>query len=354
LTLRILKAFVDLLILKKQPLRYVDINIGLACNLRCAHCFAENFKFPGALDLSPEEWRSVFEQLLDLGCIALAFTGGEPLAYLDRLLHLISLAKPDRSLLIVCSNGTLLTPAIAKQLKDAGLDIIQLSLDSGIAEEHDAFRGASGVYAKTIAAVDIAQQAGLRVAVVPTVSHQNLHTEGFRKLIEWTKEKDILVNLAMAAPVGNWHENEACRLTPQDIEDLDKLVESTPHVRRDFETNYWWQGCGAGTEKLYFTPFGDVLPCPFMHISFGNVRESSVAAIRNKMLANRFLAGYYPRCLTAEDAEFMDNFLPRELLQGHKLPTAEEVFSADAHLEPSEPGRLDCRTEPDPCSHGPD
>lgn len=106
-------------------------------------------------------------------------------------------------------------------------------------------------------------------------------------------------------------------------------------MRRDFETNYWTQGCGAATEKLYVSPFGDVLACPYMHISFGNVREASLAKIRERMLENPFLTGFHPRCLTAEDREFIDNYLPREFLQDRPLPRAETVFAGVARARPA-------------------
>ncbi|KAF0242087.1 MAG: radical SAM [Planctomycetota bacterium] len=186
----------------------------------------------------------------------------------------------------------------------------------------------AGAFAATQRSFDIAREAGLLVAAVPTVSHRNLRTEGFRALVEWARREDILVNLSMASPVGNWAGNEDCLLTPDDLAFLNDLVARTPHVRRDFETNFWQLGCGAATEKLYFTPFGDVVPCPYMHISFGNVRQTPVREIREKMLANRFLRGFAPACLVAEPGEFLDRYLPKELLQDRPLPTAEEVFRA--------------------------
>ncbi len=322
---RITRAYLDLFSMRRHPLRYVDVNVGLACNLRCEHCFAENFQHREAAELTNEEWRSVVEQAMDLGAIALGFTGGEPLAY-SRLLDLIRLSHPEEMLIVVCTNGTLLTPEKARELRAAGVDIVQMSLDSGESEEHDRFRGRPGAFEKTLEAFQVARAAGLKVAVVPTVSHQNLRTEGFRRLIEWAEREDILVNLSMAAPVGEWAGNRECVLTPEDFEVLDRLVGTKPHVRRDFETNYWTQGCGAAIEKLYVTPFGDVIPCPYMHISFGNVREASLGAIREKMLANHYLKGFHAQCLTAEDEEFMDKHLPRQFLQGAPLPRAEDVF----------------------------
>jgi MoaA/NifB/PqqE/SkfB family radical SAM enzyme len=326
LTLRIMQAYVDLLLRGRQPMRSIDVNIGLACNLRCTHCFAENLKFKGATVLTNEEWGDVFEQAIELGTISIAFTGGEPMIS-PRLFELIPLAQPDRMLVILATNATLLSPGLAARLKAAGVDLLQISVDSGIAEEHDRFRGKNGAFAATMRAIDIARAAGLKVAASPTVSHLNIDSPGFQRVIDWARREGILVNLSLAVPVGEWAGHDDCLLTPEDMERLNRLVRTTPHVRRDFETNYWTQGCGAATEKLYVSPFGDVLACPYMHISFGNVREARLADIRAKMLENPYLKDFHPRCLTAEDREFIDNYLPREFLQDRPLPRSETVFA---------------------------
>lgn len=334
LTVRIAKAYVQLLALRKQPMRSIDVNIGLACNLKCTHCFAENLKFKGGTPLTNEEWGDVFDQAIEMGTISIALTGGEPMIS-PRLFDLIALAHPDRVLIIIATNATLLTPDLAGRLKDAGADVLQISVDSGIPEEHDRFRGMDGAFAATMRAIDIARAAGLKVAASPTVSHLNLHSEGFRRIIDWAQKEKLLVNLSLAAPVGEWAGNHDCLLTPEDWQSLNQLVRNTAHVRRDFETNYLTQGCGAATEKLYFSPFGDVIPCPYMHISFGNVRETPLKEIREKMLANPFLSGFHPKCLTAEDRTFIDNYLPQEFLQNQPLPHAETVFGGLDNVQPS-------------------
>ena len=325
LTYRLARSVFDVVVRKKQPLRYIDVNVGLACNLSCEHCFAENFKVPDRTPLSNEEWRDVIAQCRDLGAGAIGFTGGEPLAH-ARLFDLIRYARPEKMLTVICTNGTLLTPEMAARLKDAGVDAVQISLDSAVAEEHNRFRAKDGAHDRTMRAFDHALGAGLKVAVVPTVSHFNINSEGFRNIIAWAREKGLLVNLSLAAPVGEWAGNRECLLTEEDMAQLDHLVATTPHVRRDFESNYKSMGCGAATEKIYITPYGDIIPCPFMHISFGNVHDLPVAAIREKMLENPYLKGFHPKCLTAEDRAFIDRYLPGDYLKGRPLPTAEEVF----------------------------
>lgn len=325
LVLRLVTSLLGVVVRGKRPLRYIDVNVGLDCNLHCAHCFAENFRLKDGRPLSDEEWRDVISQCRDLGATAIGFTGGEPLAY-PRLFDLIRHAEPDRMLIAVVTNGTLLTRDMARRLKDAGVDVVQMSLDSGIGEEHDQFRGLRGSFRETMQAFDNARRVGLRAAVVPTVSHNNIHSKGLQRLISWAKENRLLVNLSLAAPVGEWGGNTDCLLTEEDFRSLSELLMENGHVRRDFESNYWSKGCGAAIEKIYITCYGDVIPCPFMHISFGNVREHSIAEIRQKMLANQYLGRFHTKCLTAEDRGFMDRFLPKRVVRGQPLPTSEQVF----------------------------
>ncbi len=69
LNFRIAKNFFDHLILRKQPLRYIDVNVGLFCNLKCQYCFSENLKHKGATSLSLEEMKDVIQQSIQLGVI---------------------------------------------------------------------------------------------------------------------------------------------------------------------------------------------------------------------------------------------------------------------------------------------
>ncbi len=312
LALRIAKAYWSPLIRRSIPLRYTDMCLNLNCNLNCTHCFKTNFEKPEGegKPLSAGEWKQVVQQLMDLGNIAMGFTGGEPLAN-PELEDIVRASYPDRNIIIVNTNGTLLTRERANSLYRAGVDVLQISLDSGIPEEHDEFRQMKGAFDRALRGVDLALAAGLKVNIAPTVSHLNLHSEGFRRLVEISREKGTLLNLSLAAPAGKWNGHTEFLLTEEDSEELNRLVRREPHVRRDFETNYLQQGCGAAKEKLYITTYGDVIPCPYMHISFGNVRDESLAQIRNRMLALPVFASYIPNCLVAENKEFIENHLSK-------------------------------------------
>ncbi len=90
---------------------------------------------------------------------------------------------------------------------------------------------------------------------------------------------------------------------------LETLQKKYPYVRTDFEANYVKKGCGAIKEILYVTPYGDVLPCPYIHISFGNIFDKSLEEIRNTALENKYFKDYWQKCLCATDRQFIDEFL---------------------------------------------
>jgi MoaA/NifB/PqqE/SkfB family radical SAM enzyme len=322
---RMLMNYAGILLGNKTPLRYVDICMDLKCNLTCKHCFAENFKTDQKLPLSDEEWRGVFDQCHELGNLALAFTGGEPLLRRD-LENLVRKTRVNESLIVVCTNGMLITKERAQSLYRAGVDVFQVSVESMIPEEHNEFRENKQAWRKTMEGITNALEAGIKVAIVPTVSHANVRTEGFLNLLEWAHKKKLMVNLALATPMGAWNARKDILLTEDDIQFVNELVMKYPHVRRDFETNYFHRGCGAAKEKLYVTVFGDVLACPYMHISFGNVRDLTIAEIRERMLSVDKLNSYYPQCLVAEDHQFIEGPLAKLFDKDDKVVDWKDVF----------------------------
>lgn len=294
----------------RPRLRYVDICASTKCNLSCEHCFATAFIAHERAPLTLTEWRDVAQQGMRLGCVSFGITGGEPLLYGD-LIPLVRHLSPERNLITINTNGTLLTEPLARACYRAGVDVLQFSMDSAIPEEHDRFRGQRGAFRDLRRAIDVARQERLKVTLVCTLSRQNICTEGVRRLIDFAGQERMLLILSRAVPAGRWLANEDILLTPEDYELLYAWVRRYAHVRTDMDSNYACYGCSAATEKLYVTPLGDVIPCPFMHITFGNVREDSVATIRDRMLSVPCLSRYARVCHVAEDRGFIARVLSK-------------------------------------------
>lgn len=297
-------------IFKKQILRYLDVCVSSKCNLKCTHCFATAFEKEGERELSLKEWEDVSRQAMDLGCVTYGITGGEPLLY-EKLFELLKRLQSSRNLIAINTNGTLLTDEVARKLYKNGTDILQFSMDSSIGEEHDKFRKMDGTYDQLMNAIKIAKQNKLKVTLVCTVSHKNIRSEGVKGVVDFAIKNKFLLIFSRATPAGEWLGKKDILLTKEDQEYMYNIVKKYPNVRTDMDTNFGPYGCSAATEKLYVTSFGDVIPCPFMHIGFGNVRKNSLKKSRENMLSLARLNSYSPICHVAEDVEFIENILSK-------------------------------------------
>ena len=164
LILRLIWNYFKIIFLKKQLLRYVDFSIGWKCNMKCQHCFAVNFEDSTKRVMGSSDYRKVAEETMKMGAINFSFQGGEPLLY-KKLFDIIKSCYPQRNLISVTTNGILLTENMLKRLKKAGVDILTVSIDSGIPEEHDEFRNLKGAFYEALKGIILAKKMGLNVTV---------------------------------------------------------------------------------------------------------------------------------------------------------------------------------------------
>ena len=317
------KSFV---VKQRQPLRYVDFAVDYACNLKCAHCFKtsleNNVEQPR---LSVTDYARIARECQDLGAIHLSLQGGE-VTMLPRLEELVRAMSPRRCLFSLTTNGTLITPELARRLLSWGVDQLNISIDSWVPEEHDHFRGVAGAWQKTMDGLLAARRAGLHVQVNTTVSKFNLYTPGFQGLVDFCIRERIILNVVLAAPSGNWDANLDATLDVDDMRCVRALVQSTPYVRQDMDSIVLGRGCPAMKEAIYITPFGDVLCCPFIHVSFGNLHRESLATIVERALKYPFLEVHAQRCLVAEERVFIDKYLTKIFGRTDLPAPSEEVF----------------------------
>jgi cyclic pyranopterin phosphate synthase len=147
-----------------REIRYLRISVTDRCNLRCVYCMpAEGVPLlPHGRILSYERIAEVAAAAAKLGFTKFRLTGGEPLVRRD-LPILVSLlaAIPEKHTVAMTTNGTLLAP-FARDLKERGLDSVNVSLDTLRSERYKTLtRG--GSLADAIAGIEAAREAGLPV-----------------------------------------------------------------------------------------------------------------------------------------------------------------------------------------------
>ena len=153
----------------KKPV--VVWNATRRCNLKCVHCYAHATGEAAKDELSTEEGKVLLDDLAQFGCPVVLFSGGEPLVRQD-LVELADYAVKLGMRAVISTNGTLITRAVAQDLKDVGLSYVGISLD-GMREVNDRFRGVRGSFNRAMAGIAHCQQAGIKVGLRFTINRMN-------------------------------------------------------------------------------------------------------------------------------------------------------------------------------------
>ncbi len=132
-----------------------------ACELACRHCRADAKPARHPDELTTEEGKRLLREAAEFGDGQLVvLSGGDPLARED-LPELVRYGTDLGNRMTVTPSGTRsLAPDRVRELADAGMCRMALSLDGASAESHDAFRGEAS-FADTVAAAEAARDAGV-------------------------------------------------------------------------------------------------------------------------------------------------------------------------------------------------
>ena len=154
----------------KRPV--VVWNVTRSCNLKCVHCYAhaKDQKFEN--ELSTKEGKALIDDLAAFGAPVMLFSGGEPLVRED-LPELAAYAVEKGMRAVISTNGTLITPELARTLKAIGLSYVGISLD-GMEAVNDKFRGVKGAYKAALDGIRNSQAAGIKVGLRFTINKFNV------------------------------------------------------------------------------------------------------------------------------------------------------------------------------------
>lgn len=147
-------------------------NMTQRCNLKCVHCYAHAKNLEGQDEIDTAKAKEIIADLAAYGAPVLLFSGGEPLVRED-LAELASYAAQKGMRAVISTNGTLITPQRARELKGVGLSYVGISLD-GMEAAHDGFRKVKGCFKKAIQGIENCQAEGLKVGLRFTINKRNV------------------------------------------------------------------------------------------------------------------------------------------------------------------------------------
>lgn len=303
---RILKDFFNRLILQKNVLRTIDIAVNYDCHFKCEFCSAASLRNEKRSYLTSEEIKKLVREAQNLGAIHVNFTGGEPLLRnIAELCNIMQNIQPKEMLISLVTNGLNCTEEIIKKLKENGLDTLQVSIESIDPNKHDLLRGGGGNWEKSIKTAEYAKNLGLNICLNTVLFKDNF--EEVEKLAKLCKDKGYFLTINIASSVGNWKGKRKTKVNNKFLSKLKRLL-GQGHIRNDTSWNFnLKRGCPGGTERIYVTAYGDVLTCPLVHVSYGNVLKESLKDIYNRMNKFIFIKKWNHACKHAFDENYYKN-----------------------------------------------
>jgi len=162
-------------------------NVTRRCNLKCVHCYAHAKDIAFDNELTTDQGKELIDDLSAFGSPVMLFSGGEPLVRKD-LPQLAAYAVEKGMRAVISTNGTLITPKMARTLKEIGLSYVGISLD-GMQEINDRFRGVKGAFRSALEGIKNSQDAGIKVGLRFTVNKFNV--QEIPKIFQLLEEMDI-------------------------------------------------------------------------------------------------------------------------------------------------------------------
>lgn len=247
------------------------------CNMKCKYCSVRDAHEKISDELSTNEYKQIIDKLVQWGAFQIGLTGGEPTLRAD-VVELVKYISDKRVACNMTTNGWNITPQFVEILKQAGLNQVQVSLDSYKKETHERFRS-RGSYERALNAIKSFKDAGLIVGVDCVVSNNNLDdVEEFMDFLESIgvdgltiiklKQGDLPLEIfkQQIPDYKKYSELVAkvCKRWEKPLEvtiDCASVSNLCATLTEEEQNQLHSAGCPAGHTLISIAPNGDMYPC---------------------------------------------------------------------------------------------
>ncbi|HYM62340.1 MAG TPA: radical SAM protein [Thermoanaerobaculia bacterium] len=265
------------------------IEVTNRCPLNCSHCY-NNLPMADATarryELSTEDHYRVLDELSEMGCLWLLYSGGEIFARRD-FLDIYTYAKKKGFLITLFTNGTLITEEIADYLVQWMPFAIEITLYGATRETYEALTRIPGSYDHCMRGIRLLLERGLPLKLKTVAVSINRHEiQAMRQIADDLGVEfkfDGMINPRIdcsSSPL-------AVRLAPHELVELDmhdsQRVAEWRRVASELESEVPPEGetpqlydCGGGVNSFAIDPYGNLTICVLSHIDRYNLRSGSV------------------------------------------------------------------------------
>jgi radical SAM protein with 4Fe4S-binding SPASM domain len=330
---------------KKNPQVFsFQMELTSRCNEKCRHCY-----LPGSRDMKDMETSLVLDlmdQLAEGKTLSLTLSGGECLLHKDFINILEQARKHDFSISVL-SNVTLLTDDMISVIKEANINLLQVSVYSMNPEEHDWVTQIPGSHSATMKSLEKLIEADIPIQIsCPTMKKTYRSYQG---VLDWAYAHRVkgYSDFIMMGRTDKSTDNLENRLSREETKELllkmlqidieyKALLNSAETFSIDNDLSEK-AVCGAGTDSMCVTANGGFYPCAgFQGYLLGNAYRETVEEVWKNSSAIKRLRDItwndFPKCLKCTAKPFCSMCMVRNFNESGDIFTVNQHFCDVAFL----------------------
>jgi len=262
----------------------MEIEFNQNCNYRCQYCYIGQNSRNGQKELTEPEIRDVILQAKELGAKKIVILGGEPMIY-PRIREMLSFIREQKLAAELFTNGTNITPDMARLLHDLGIQVV-LKMNSFEEAVQDDLAGVKGAYRIIQTAFKNLRDAGFPseghfLAVNTIICAQNVHE--IVRMWKWLRDQKIVPYFEIMTPQGNAVTNKHLEV---DLPTLKKVFDQLAEIDHTMYGEKWepqpplvGSRCLRHQFSCLVNAYGYVMPCVGVTIPVGNIHERKLSDI---------------------------------------------------------------------------
>ena len=282
---------------QRAPMQ-VSIEVTRRCPLECQHCYNNlpmGDQDARSREMTTEEHFRMLDELVDMGCFWLLYTGGEIFARKD-FLEIYTYAKQKGFLITLFTNGTLITEKIADYLLEWPPFAIEITLYGRTRETYEALTQIPGSYDRCLRGITLLKERGLPLKLKTVATSINKHeVVAMRRFAEEELGVEFKMDGQINPRIDCSQSPLAVRLTPEEVVALDMHapkgineyrrlaqhdLEKPPNLA-DVDTVYF---CGGGMHSFAINAYGEMGICVVSQQETFRVQESGLMYVWQESL----------------------------------------------------------------------
>ncbi len=276
----------------------VSIEVTRRCPLECLHCY-NNLPMADMeakqREMTKEEHFRLLDELVEMGCFWLLYTGGEIFARKD-FLEIYTYAKQKGFLITLFTNGTIITPAIADYLKEWPPFAIEITLYGRTRETYEALTAVPGSYDRCLRGIKLLRERGLPLKLKTVATSINKHEViAMRQFAEEEMGLEFKMDGQINPRIDCSQSPLAVRLSPEEVVALDmqapkgmseyrrladRDMANPPNLSKT-DTVYF---CGGGQNSFAVNAYGEMGICVISQQDTFDVRATGARQVWEKSL----------------------------------------------------------------------